>query len=44
MSLGDYEKGKPWAFDISGTYADLKETTNLPVMMIGEDPKVIDKE
>lgn len=40
LSEEDFESGKPWAFDISSTFADLTETSRIPVMIIGEDPHV----
>jgi len=40
LTEADYEKGKPWAFDISSTFADLTKTSKIPIMILGEDPHV----
>jgi hypothetical protein len=40
LTEADYEKGKPWAFDISSTFADLTKISKIPIMIIGEDPHV----
>jgi Uracil DNA glycosylase superfamily len=44
LTQSDYEQGKPWAFDVSSTYADLTQTKKIPIMIIGEDPHVDDKD
>ncbi len=44
LSESDFEEGKPWAFDVSSTYADLTKKNTIPIMVIGEDPHVQDND
>lgn len=44
LTESDFKEGKPWAFDVSSTYADLSKTNRIPIMIIGEDPHVQDND
>ena len=44
LNESDFNEGKPWAFDVSSTYADISKAHRIPIMIVGEDPHVQDND